>query len=359
LQFGIINLLNKFMTVCFFGNYIKDYPRIQTMRKGLNINNINVLECHTRKRGIKKYLDLFKQHRKIKNNYDILIVTMGGYTLVWFAKLISNKRIIFDVFTSLYLTNIEDRKTCSKYNLKAIYYKLLDKYSCKLANSVLLDTDAQINYFCKKYRLQKRKFKRIFISTDNDIYYSKDNKKDKDKFIIHWHGHIVPLHSIETIIKSAKLLEDHKDIVFQIVTRFNSKYRKIKKLVEELKLKNIKFYSETDYKGLDKFINQSNICLGIFGDNKKAELVIPNKIIESIACSRPVITANHEVLKELFTENKDIILVDINNPKDLVNKILELKNNKGLQDIISKNCYNLFLNKLRPEIIVKDLIKIL
>ena len=45
--------------------------------------------------------------------------------------------------------------------------------------------------------------------------------------------------------------------------------------------------------------------------------------------------------------------------KDLANKILELKNNKEMQGRIAKNCYNLYLNKLRPEIIVKDLIKIL
>ena len=52
-------------------------------------------------------------------------------------------------------------------------------------------------------------------------------------------------------------------------------------------------------------------------------------------------------LKKKF-KNKQIIGVD-----------LAPKNNKNLKDKILKNCYNLYLNKLRPEIIVKDLIKIL
>jgi len=79
------------MTVCYFGNYQKDYPRNDVLISGLKQNNCHVLECQTRARGIKKYLSLYQQHKKIKNKYDVLIVGFAGHSLVWFAKLISNK----------------------------------------------------------------------------------------------------------------------------------------------------------------------------------------------------------------------------------------------------------------------------
>jgi len=362
------------MTICFFGNYIMDYPRVRVLRQGFLENNIEVLECHTRARGFKKYLDLYQQHKKIKNKYNILLVMMGGQTLVWFAKLVSSKKIIFDAFASLYLTNIEDRKTCSAKSLKAYYYKFLDKISCQQADKILLDTNAQINYFVEKYNLDIKKFVRVFVSSDmncHEKFYSSchpDERKfasgklsrDPDaeigkKFIIHWHGYIVPFYGLETVIKSAKILENYKDIEFQIITRFNSKYDKIKKLAQKLNLENIKFYPETDYKEINNFINNSDICLGIFGNNKKAQVVIPNKIYEAVACAKPVITADQLVIREVFNE-ESMVLIKPENPEELAEKILLLKNSQELRDKIASNCYEIYENKLLPKKIIKKLL---
>jgi glycosyltransferase involved in cell wall biosynthesis len=341
------------MTICFFGNYIDDYPRVRVLREGFKQNSVEVLECHTRERGFKKYFKLYNQHKKIKGKYDIILVMMGGQTLVWFAKLLTKKKLIFDAFASLYITNVEDRKTCSAKSLKAKYYAWLDKISCKKANKVLLDTHAQIDYFVDKYKLDRNKFIRVFVSSDLSC---QETSKIDNQFIVHWHGYIVPFYGLETVIKSAKILENHKDIKFQIVTRFNSKYEKIKKLVQKLNLDNIKFYPETDYHGIAKFINQADICLGVFGNNKKAQVVIPNKIYESIACAKPVITANHEVIKELFIDKENILLTKQEDPEDLAEKILQLKQEPNLLENIALAGHNIYLNKLQPKQIVKELI---
>lgn len=344
------------MTVCLFGNYIKNYPRVQVLRQGLKENSVEVLECQTRQRGLKKYLELYQQHKKIKNKYNILIVMMGGQTLVWLAKLLSTKKIIFDAFTSLYLTNIEDRKNCSAKSFKAWHYKFLDWLPCKLADKVLLDTYAQIDYFSQNYKIKKNEFIKLPTSADDKIFYPQKAEKKDNKFIVHWHGHIVPFHSVATIIQAAKILKNKLDIEFQIITRFNSQYEEIKKLTDDLKLQNIKFYPETDYKGLAKYINQADVCLGVFGNNKKAQVVIPNKIIEATACAKPVITGRQEVLSELFIGKENILMINPQDPQDLADKIWELENNSELRQRISNKAYQLYLNT-RPKFIVKNLLK--
>ena len=85
------------MTICYFGNYLKDYPRNQILIKGLRLNGVKVIECHTRHRGFRKYWSLFWQHQKVKRQYDYLLVAFSP-TLVRFARLISRKKIIFDIF---------------------------------------------------------------------------------------------------------------------------------------------------------------------------------------------------------------------------------------------------------------------
>ncbi|MFH1890151.1 MAG: glycosyltransferase [Candidatus Kuenenbacteria bacterium] len=346
------------MTICYFGNYNKNYSRNYVLIKGLRENGINVLECQTRQTGFKKFISLWRQHQKIKNKYDIMAVGFAGHSVVWFAKLLSRKPIVFDIFVSLYLTNVEDRKNCPPKSFKAKYYGFLDKISCELANKVLLDTKAQIKYFVEKYKLPANKFHRIFIGCDDKIFYPQNlqSKMTAHKFIVHWHGYMVPFYGFETIIQCAKILEN-ENIEFRIVSRFDGKSEKYR--LEAKKLKNIRFEDELKSQELAQRINQADCCLGIFGNNLKAELVIPNKIIESAACGKPIITANHKVIGELFTDNKNILLVKPQDPKDLADKILGLKNNPDMANQISDNAYKLYLENLTPKILGNQLKNIL
>ncbi len=346
------------MTVCFFGNYLKDYGRVAVLRQAFIKNNINLIECHTRERGFKKYWSLFKQHAGIKKQYDLILVMMGGQTLVWFAKILSKKKIFFDAFASLYVTNVEDRRNCSSKGLKARYYAFLDWFSCWLADKVLLDTKAQIDFFIKKYGLPREKFIRVFVGADEKVYFPTNSQQPtvNKKFIIHWHGYIVPFYAVDIIIKAAAILNQNKDIEFRLVTRFNSKYKKIKQLVDELGLDNIKFHPECSHEELARYINDADVCLGVFGNNLKAQLVIPNKIFEAVACAKPVITADQKVIEELFTEGDNILLIKPRDSKALADKILDVKKNESTRKEVSLNCLKLFRQKLTAKVIISQLL---
>jgi len=364
------------MTVCYFGNYQKDYPRNDVLISGLKQNNCHVLECQTRARGIKKYLSLYQQHKKIparnashgdaggKNKYDVLIVGFAGHSLVWFAKLISNKPIIFDAFVSLYLTNVADRGVCSPQSLKAKYYYFLDWLSCVLADKILLDTQAQIDYFIERYKIDKNKFIRVFVGANNKIFYpdSKFNPRpdrgQNSKFVIHWHGYLVPFYGFATILEAAKILSrQDKSVKFRFITRFNNKSEHFRNQAKSLA--NVEFLAEVDKKDLAKYINQADCCLGVFGANKKAGLVITNKIVEALACRKPVITAKHQAPAELFNHQENIIFIEPANAQALADAILALKNNSELRTKIATNGYQLYLSQLTPKILGRQLNNIL
>lgn len=380
------------MTICLFGNYLKDYGRVVVLRRGFEQNGVKVLECHTRERGFKKYWSLYRQHRALKNKYDLLLVMMGGQTIVWFAKIMSAKKLFYDAFVSLYVTNIEDRENCRAGSFRARYYAFLDRWACQLADKVLLDTNTQIDYFVSQYKIPHEKFIRVFVGADENIYFSTHPYPSQEGiyqsslqsrglspqfspltkgilpnsppitkggqggvFLIHWHGYIVPFYSVETIVKAAEILKE-EEIEFRLVTRFNSKYEKIKKTAEELQLDKVKFYPECTHEELARYINEADICLGIFGNNLKARLVIPNKIFEAVACAKPIITARLAVINGLFVDGENIILVEPENARDLAEKILELKKNSELRKQIGGSAGKLFQNKLTAKKIVSDLL---
>ena len=114
------------MTICYFGIYNSDYSRNRVLIKGLKQNGVKIIECQSSLSGFKKYIDLIRKHKKIKNQYNIMIVGFPGYQAMILAKCLTNKIIIFEAFASLYDSMVLDRKIVEQKSLKAKYYWFLD-----------------------------------------------------------------------------------------------------------------------------------------------------------------------------------------------------------------------------------------
>jgi glycosyltransferase involved in cell wall biosynthesis len=104
-------------------------------------------------------------------------------------------------------------------------------------------------------------------------------------------------------------------------------------------------------------MNESDLCLGIFGNNSKANIVIPNKAYEALAVRKPLITRDSKAIKELFVDGVHCVFCKPNDPEDLASKIMLLYKDKELRDKVAENGYDLFLDKLTPKLLTKDLPK--
>ncbi|MCK4539874.1 glycosyltransferase [Candidatus Parcubacteria bacterium] len=344
------------MKICYFGDYDAGYSRNRVIIKGLKENDVTIFECGSKMLGFKKLCELYKKHKRIKNKYDIMII---GYSdsrfIIFLAKILTRKKIIWDAFYSLYDSWVYDRKLVSKYSPKAWLYWLYDWFNCVLADKILLDTDEHINYFVKTFKINRNKFIKILVGTDDNIFYPREQKKD-NKFIVHFHGNYIPLQGAEYIIGAAQLIKD-KDILFRMVGSKGQKYKEILSLAKKMNLSNIEFLNSVPYHILPELMAKVDVCLGVFGDTDKTKRVIPNKVYEAIAMEKPVITANTPAAQELFVDKKNILFCETANSENLAKKIKEIKNNKILKNNIAKNGYDVFKNKCRPKILIKDLLK--
>lgn len=344
------------MKVCYFGIYNPKYSRNKVLIKGLEENGVEIIECQVDPKKKFKYWKLFKKHRKV-GNYDFMIVGFPGHTVMPLAKLICRKPIIFDALVSLYDSNVFDRKNVSPHSLKALKYWLLDWFSCKLANVILLDTNEHINYFVKKYGINKEKFHCLYIGSDNEIMYPRPSNKNHSQFLVHFHGTYIPLQGIEYIIEAAKLLEA-QNIKFNLIGRGQTQ-QEIINLSKKLNTRNVNFIDFLPQEELVKYIAQADVCLGIFGQTPKAKRVIPNKVYEAIAMKKSLITADTPAVREIFKNREHCLLCNIADSKDLAEKILELKNNPELRNQLAENGYKLYKEKLTPRILGQELKNIL
>src|SRR3989344_9648628 len=110
-------------TVLLFGYQSRDLARNWILEKGLGEHGYLVEECRTDKKGlIAKYRDLTHLYLQKRKGGDIILVTFMGYyfvPLAWVLAKLTGKILIFDGLTSIYESEVEDRRRLSRFDPRA------------------------------------------------------------------------------------------------------------------------------------------------------------------------------------------------------------------------------------------------
>src|SRR3989338_6921589 len=340
------------MKVLYFGLYDPSYARNWALINGLRENGVEVVELRRKSERFCLFW-LFLGYLKFKKDFDAMIVGFPGQETMFLARLLTKKPIIFDVFTSHYGGYILYRQKFSKNSFHAKYYRFLDKWSCKLVDVVLLDTNAHINFFVREFNLSREKFRRIWAGANDDIFQPIINFRDSSRFKVFFFGTYIPLQGVEYILKAAKILEYANEIVFTLVGDGQGR-KKAEELAIKIGLKNVIFKGMMKSEELKKEIGNCDVSLGLFGSSPKTSLVIPNKVYIGLAMKKPVITADTGAVRELFND-EDMILVPASNENLLAEAILKIKNNPALGEKIAQNGYDKFIKYASHQVLGLEL----
>lgn len=347
--------------VCFFGIYDSTYARNRVLISGFQKNGFEVVHCRVdprKHKGVSKFIFLIREYLRVREKFNFVIVAFPGHTVVWLARILFGKHIIFDAFVSLYNSNVEDRKLYTGASFRGIWNWFLDWHSMHIASVILFDTNTQIDYVSKKFGIAQGKFRRVLVGTTEDIFYPAKEKKENDKFIVHFHGSLIPLQGLPYIVGAARILAQEEKILFRIIGG-GQEYENTKNLINEFGLKNIELLKPMPLLEIGEYLRQSDISLGIFGDTNKTELVIPNKVYEAIACGVPVVTANTKAAREVFSDKKNVFFCERGSAESIAKAVLSLYNDRNLCDLIGKGGYDIFKQHATPAHLVSGLLKTL
>ena len=279
--------------------------------------------------------------REISKTAYFTFIPSFGHKSVSFVKKNSHCDLVFDPLISKYMTNIHDYRSHHSFSYEALRSWYRDKVSTSKADFVIFDTSTHREYFLKKYKLPKEKTGVVYVGANNTDFDGKKFPKlpNSGKFRVGFVGHFIPLQGVLKILKAASLMKDETDIEFYFIGE-GYQFEKAKKYARDHQLDQVIFEGQVDYEQLDSYINSFDLCMGIFGDTLKANVVIPNKIFNYASCGRPVLTMDSNAIKEVFTHNRDIFLCK---PKaeEMVRSIKSLKENMNLRTTLGKNIYNL------------------
>ncbi len=334
-----IKMADSQVSICFLPGRESSYARTRVILRSLQtVEELKIYDCSCALKSKLRYFLSFFYFLKYKDKSDFIFIGFLGQFLIPFVKLCTRKKIILDAFLSIHQTMVYDRKVFRAGSVLAHLARFFDRMACRFADIVILDTDQHIQYFHKEYRLEKRHFVKVLVGSDTSVMHPRTDILEEKEFLVHFHGEYQPLHGAIYIVKAAALLPDIK---FQMIGK-GQHHLQCVQLAQELNLKNITFLPPVPYEDLAHYMARASVCLGLFGDTPKTQMVIPHKVYEAIAMKKAVITADTPAVRELLEHRKDVFFCNPEDPRSLADAVLELRENPELRNRIAENGYLTF-----------------
>jgi glycosyltransferase involved in cell wall biosynthesis len=322
------------------------YPFNQYMLNAFRqFSQVEVIDEYSEGRSIsKRSLNVALQglNSLIKSKYDRIYIGFYGQLLMLPFGLLSRKPIIFNPFLSTFDTLVFDRQRYSENSLVARMAFWLDKLSCKLASTLVLDTKVHANFFSRTFEIPERKFNVIYVGCDENLFFPRPIPIHPG-IIVHFHGSFLPLHGVDMIIRAAEQVNNNPVIRFQLQGQ-GIAFTNIRKMAADARLTNIDFIPEVPLRDLPNNIAQADICLaGLFGTSEKARRVIAGKTFRNLAMGKATIVSDNPANREILTPGYDAWFCEANHPDSLAASILRLAQDQELRTQLGQNARETFL----------------
>jgi glycosyltransferase involved in cell wall biosynthesis len=328
------------MKILYVAGREASYSRTRIILRALTDMGHEVITVLPPDRSFSNYPKLLWRTLLAAPRCDVVLTGFYGQLITPVIRLLTWKPIVFDMYITTYDTMVFDRAKAKEGSFMAWLYGLSDRLSYRAANISILDSHHVIEHFKRTFDLDGKKLRRLFLAVDDKAIYPRAATERSSDFLVHFHGEYTPFHGVRHILRAAKLLEN-EGVKFQIVGK-GITYEEDMALARELNLSNVRLIDSVSYDQLGVLMSNADVCLGIFGENTRASLVMTNKVVEGIGMAKPMITQRNAPVQELLQHGESVYLVDAASPQALAEAILVLKNDPELRQRIADNGYRAF-----------------
>jgi len=359
------------LRVCFFGTYDSNYPGNRVLIEGLRRHGVDVIECHvalwekspvkeSRYFGLRSLVKLFARYivdmgklyaRAVSlPTCPVIITGFSGYLDLPLAKSIAQiwkSKLIFNPMMSIYDTLVLDRQLFPQGTLMARLILWLERFLYIIPDVLLVDSRIHYQFFADYLKCPWSKFRMLPFGVDDHLFYPRQQIRSDGYFQVLFYGKYQPLQGIITIIEAAKQLEYDSEIRF-LVIGYGPTWYEVQQRAQELDVRNVHFVKWVEFEQLPQVISQADICLGIFGMSDKVDRCIANKVIQSLAMRKAVVTGYTKAMGEILNDREQVLFCERGNPKALAQAIIELKQNADLRDKIAVQGYEAFRQYFSP-----------
>jgi len=196
--------------------------------------------------------------------------------------------IIVDVYNSLWISLIEDRRIRPRKSISARILRTLEGRALHTADALVVDTERNAEKLGKLHSLQESTLVTAPLALDPAWHVTPSSTRADTKLRVLFIGTMIPLHGLEVIAQAVSEFTADDGIEFEFIGTGQSDYV-IAQLASEIPF--VTWTSEwLDAERLRGRLAEADVALGIFGGHSKAALVLPWKIYIAMAKGLPVIS---------------------------------------------------------------------
>ena len=299
------DLKNK--TLLWWGRFDASYSRNRILRKILQKNGYKIIDFIPRISRLGGFEAFFRMMPEV--DIDMVWVPCFRQRDVASARRWSTKRgipLLFDPLISDYDKQVFERRKYDVHSISAKYLRMRESAYMQCADILLADTPEHASFFVDVLGADRKNTFVVIVGAEEELFFPDRSVRGlKTEQDLNWerpldvlfYGSFIPLQGPQYIAEAIHLYEGPP---------VNWHFLGEGPLLEECKARvkekdNVFFEKWIPYESLPERIHKADILLGIFGSTPKTQRVIPNKVFQSIACAKPVITAKTPVYPSSLT----------------------------------------------------------
>jgi len=240
--------------------------------------------------------------------------------------------LLFDPLISAYDKQVLERGKFPERSTKAIRLLHREQALFQGADIVLADTSEHARFFVETLGVKPSRLHVVYVGAEQPLFSPGTPRVPDNTLDVLFYGSFIPLQGPQVIIEAARVYQGPP--VRWVLLGNGPLLDECKKKAEGLP--NVVFENWLPYTELPERIRRADILLGVFGATPKAQRVIPNKVYQTLACGKPLITCRTPSYPDdlIGSGNSGIIWVSAADPVALADAIAALSSQPRQLDAI-------------------------
>lgn len=309
--------------VLWWGRFDPEYSRNRILRQLFGELGWRVVDFHPR---LSRFADLEAYLCGLQSPDLVWVPCFRQRDLPAASRWAKKKGIglVFDPLISAYDKQVDERGKFTAGSVQANRLLARERLLFQRADRVLADTPAHADYFAEVLGVAKERLAVVYVGAEESRFRPDPVVDDSvsEPLEVLFFGSFIPLQDPQIVIEAAKLYAG-PPVKWTLLGQ-----GPLRKLCEKnaRRLANVTFEDWLPYEELPARIRQADILLGIFGTTPKAGRVIPNKVFQSLACGRPVVTRSSGAYPAALTaaDSSGLVWTKAGDARSLADQIANL-----------------------------------
>jgi len=187
----------------------------------------------------------------------------------------------------------------------------------------------------------------------------RERLKLQDRFLICYIGTMGNAHGLGTLLDAAEKMQTTFPSATFLLIGEGAEKEQMTELAAARGLSNVQFLGQQPREQIPAYVSTADLCLVMLKKTELFKTVIPTKLLEYMACERPVIVAVDGQARQIVEEAGAGIFVEPENSQALAKAILELKSKPDDRRRMGKSGRHYIVNKFSRERTAQDYISVL